>query len=183
MTTQNSSSQMEKLVELVGGEKVAVTGGDSGDEYGVEIEDAPLQESFTAKLLFFPRRNIPTEKSGLIVYGTTAIICKDLAAEAGVAAASCSNRLMKPFSSCFPSCSAAVFITILCVVLANYLPQLLEGHAGVMVPCILLAVLCVVCVVIIWRQPESKEALTFKVTVLTSHLRKCSVPVSSGSQF
>ncbi|XP_008331420.1 cationic amino acid transporter 3 [Cynoglossus semilaevis] len=134
MTTQNSSSQMEKLVELVGGEKVAVTGGDSGDEYGVEIEDAPLQESFTAKLLFFPRRNIPTEKSGLIVYGTTAII--------------------------------SVFITILCVVLANYLPQLLEGHAGVMVPCILLAVLCVVCVVIIWRQPESKEALTFKVPLL-----------------
>lgn len=32
------------------------------------------------------------------------------------------------------------------------------------VPCVILAVLCAVCVIIIWRQPESKEALTFKVT-------------------
>uniref|UniRef100_A0A3Q1AVB8 Cationic amino acid transporter C-terminal domain-containing protein n=1 Tax=Amphiprion ocellaris TaxID=80972 RepID=A0A3Q1AVB8_AMPOC len=61
---------------------------------------------------------------------------------------------------------AAVFIIILCVILANYLDQLLSGHAGVVVPCVILTLLCGVCVVIIWRQPESKEALTFKVPLL-----------------
>lgn len=72
----SSSSQTEKLVELVEGEKVAVSGGDSGDEYGMEMEDRPLQETFTAKLLFCPSGKIPTQISGNIVYCTTAIICK-----------------------------------------------------------------------------------------------------------
>lgn len=72
----NSSSQTEKLVELVEGEKVAVSGGDSGDEYGMEMEDRPLQETFTAKLLFCPSGKIPTKTSGMIVYVTTAVICK-----------------------------------------------------------------------------------------------------------
>uniref|UniRef100_A0A667YL75 Solute carrier family 7 member 3a n=1 Tax=Myripristis murdjan TaxID=586833 RepID=A0A667YL75_9TELE len=103
-----SSSQTEKLVELVGGEKVAVSGGDSGDEYGMETEDRPLRESFTVKLLFSPSGKTPTQTSGNIVYATTAIICK------------------------------SIFITVLCVVLANFLTQ----------------------------QPESKEALTFKVPLL-----------------
>lgn len=56
-------------------------------------------------------------------------------------------------------------ITVLCVILANCLAELLAGHAGVLVPCLALCLLCVVCIVIIWRQPESKEALTFKVSV------------------
>ncbi|PWA23212.1 hypothetical protein CCH79_00002417 [Gambusia affinis] len=60
----------------------------------------------------------------------------------------------------------AVLITILCIILANGLDQLLVGHAAVIVPCIILALLCVVCVIIIWRQPQSKEALTFKVPLL-----------------
>ncbi|XP_040006837.1 cationic amino acid transporter 3a [Xiphias gladius] len=130
----SSSSQTEKLVELVEGEKVAVSGGDSGDEYGAEMEDRPLREAFTAKLLFCPSGKTPTQTSGNIVYATTAII--------------------------------SVLITILCVVLANYLPELLTGHAGVVVPCVILTLLCGVCVVIIFRQPESKEALTFKVPLL-----------------
>ncbi|MED6257291.1 Cationic amino acid transporter 3 [Ataeniobius toweri] len=130
----NSSSQMEKLVELVEGEKVAVSGGDSGDEYGMETEDRPLQETFTAKLLFSPSGKCPTKTSGMIVYATTAII--------------------------------SVLITILCVILANCLPQLLAGDVCVISPCVLLALLCVVCIVIIWRQPESTEALTFKVPFL-----------------
>lgn len=67
---------MEKLVELVEGEKVAVSGGDSGDEYAMETEDRPLQETFTAKLLFCPSGKTPTKTSGNIVYATTAIICK-----------------------------------------------------------------------------------------------------------
>lgn len=55
-------------------------------------------------------------------------------------------------------------MTVLCVILANCLPELLAGYSSVVVPCIILALLCAVCVIIIWRQPESKEALTFKVT-------------------
>uniref|UniRef100_A0AAQ5Z7J9 Cationic amino acid transporter C-terminal domain-containing protein n=1 Tax=Amphiprion ocellaris TaxID=80972 RepID=A0AAQ5Z7J9_AMPOC len=74
--TLNSSSQMEKLVELVEGEKVAVSGGDSGDEYGMETDERPLRETFTAKLLFCPSGKTPTQTSGNIVYATTAIICK-----------------------------------------------------------------------------------------------------------
>ncbi|XP_015229433.1 PREDICTED: cationic amino acid transporter 3 [Cyprinodon variegatus] len=130
----NSSSQMEKLVELVEGEKVAVSGDDSGDEYGMETEDRPLRETFSAKLLFSPSGKTPTKISGTIVYITTAVI--------------------------------SVLITILCIIMANCLSQLLAGHAGVVTPCVILFLLCIVCVIIIWRQPESKEALTFKVPLL-----------------
>lgn len=129
--TLSSSSQMEKLVELVEGEKVAVSGGDSGDEYGMEM---PLKETFTFKLLFCPSGKTPTQLSGAIVYATTAII--------------------------------SILITVLCIILANYLSELLAGHAGVVVPCVILSLLCAVCVVIICRQPESKEALNFKVPLL-----------------
>lgn len=71
----NSSSQTEKLVELVGGEKVAVCG-DSGDEYGIELDDNPCKEKFSLKLLLVPTKDSPTEISGTIVYATTAVICK-----------------------------------------------------------------------------------------------------------
>ncbi|XP_044077850.1 cationic amino acid transporter 3a [Siniperca chuatsi] len=126
-----SSSQTEKLVEMVEGEKVAVSGEDSGDDYGME---GPLQETFTAKLLFCPSGKTPTQISGNIVYATTAII--------------------------------SVLITILCIILANGLTELLAGHASVVVPCVILTLLCAVCIIIICRQPESKEALTFKVPLL-----------------
>ncbi|XP_029375730.1 solute carrier family 7, member 3 isoform X2 [Echeneis naucrates] len=132
--TLNSSSQMEKLMEQVGGEKVAVSGGDSSDEYGMETEERPLRETFIARLLFCPSGKTPTQTSGNIVYATTAII--------------------------------SVLITILCIILANYLPELLAGHVGVVVPCVILTLLCAVCFIIICRQPESKEALTFKVPLL-----------------
>lgn len=130
----SSSSQTEKLVELVEGEKVAVSGEDSGDESGMEMDERPLRETFTAKLLFCPSGKIPTQTSGNIVYATTAII--------------------------------SLLITILCVILANCLPELLARHAAVVVPCVILTLLCAVCMVIICRQPESKEALTFKVPLL-----------------
>lgn len=58
-----------------------------------------------------------------------------------------------------------MLITVLCVILANCLQELRDGHAGVVVPVVILTLLCAVCVIIIWRQPESKEALTFKVTL------------------
>lgn len=73
--TLNQASQTEKLVELVEGEKVAVGGSDSGDEYALEMEDRPPGESFSAKLLFCPSGKNPTEISGTIVYATTAVIC------------------------------------------------------------------------------------------------------------
>lgn len=76
--TLNFSSQCEKLVELVGGEKVAVSG-DSGDEHGLDTEDHIASEKFSAKLLLVPSRDIPTKMSGTIVYATTAIICKNFA--------------------------------------------------------------------------------------------------------
>ncbi|XP_034746968.1 cationic amino acid transporter 3a [Etheostoma cragini] len=129
-----SSSQMEKLVELVEGEKVAVRGGDSGDEYGMETEERPLREAFSAKLLFCPSGKNPTQTSGNIVYATTAII--------------------------------SVFITVLCIILANCLTMLQAGHPAVVVPCVILTLLCIVCLIIICRQPESKEALNFKVPLL-----------------
>uniref|UniRef100_A0A671VHG6 Solute carrier family 7 member 3a n=1 Tax=Sparus aurata TaxID=8175 RepID=A0A671VHG6_SPAAU len=116
----SSSSQTEKLVELVEGEKV--------------LDEKPLRETFTAKLLFSPSGKSPTHTSGTIVYATTAII--------------------------------SVLITVLCVILANCLQELRDGHAGVVVPVVILTLLCAVCVIIIWRQPESKEALTFKVPLL-----------------
>nr|XP_046266240.1 cationic amino acid transporter 3a [Scatophagus argus]XP_046266241.1 cationic amino acid transporter 3a [Scatophagus argus] len=126
----NSSSQTEKLVELVEGETVAASGGDSGDE----MDDRPSREAFSAKLLFCPSRKSPTQTSGTIVYVTTAVI--------------------------------SVLIILLCIILANWLPELLAGHSAVLVPCVILTLLCAVCVIIIWRQPESKEALTFKVPLL-----------------
>lgn len=67
---------MEKLMEQVEGEKVAMNGGDSGDEYGMEAEERPLRETFTFKLLFCPSGKLPTQTSGNIVYATTAIICE-----------------------------------------------------------------------------------------------------------
>lgn len=74
--TLSSSSQSEQLVELVEGEKVVVSGGESGDEYTVEMEDRPPRETFSARLLFCPSGKTPTEMSGTIVYATTAVICK-----------------------------------------------------------------------------------------------------------
>uniref|UniRef100_A0A669F775 Solute carrier family 7 member 3a n=1 Tax=Oreochromis niloticus TaxID=8128 RepID=A0A669F775_ORENI len=130
--TLNSPSQLEKLMEE--SEKMPVSGGESGDEYDMEMDQRPLKETFSFKLLFCPSGKIPTVLSGKIVYATTAVI--------------------------------SVLMTVLCVILANCLPELLAGYSGVVVPCVILAVLCAVCVIIIWRQPESKEALTFKVPLL-----------------
>ncbi|KAA0720229.1 Cationic amino acid transporter 3 [Triplophysa tibetana] len=129
----NSSSQTEKLVELVGGERVAVCG-DSGDEYGIELDDNPHKEKFYLKLLLVPSQDSPTEISGSIVYATTAVI--------------------------------SLLITLLCVVLAVQLEAIMNGEIVWVIVCVILAVLCFPCVIVIWRQPESKEALTFKVPLL-----------------
>ncbi|XP_057676709.1 cationic amino acid transporter 3a [Corythoichthys intestinalis] len=132
-STLPSSSQTEKLVELVEGEKVAMGGGDSGDEY-TESEERPLKEAFTFKLLWFPSSKTPTTTSGNIVYVTTAVI--------------------------------SILITILCIILANSLPEVLAGHSAAVASCIILALLCAACLIVICRQPESKDVLTFKVPLL-----------------
>uniref|UniRef100_A0A671MPF5 Cationic amino acid transporter 3-like n=1 Tax=Sinocyclocheilus anshuiensis TaxID=1608454 RepID=A0A671MPF5_9TELE len=129
----SSSSQTEKLVELVGGEKVAVCG-DSGDEYGIDLDDNPRKEKFSPRLLLVPSKDSPTEMSGTIVYGTTAII--------------------------------SVLITVLCVVLALRLEAIMNLEIVWVTACVILVLLCISCVIVIWRQPESKEALTFKVPLL-----------------
>ncbi|RXN07291.1 cationic amino acid transporter 3-like protein [Labeo rohita] len=129
----SSSSQTEKLVELVGGEKVAVCG-DSGDEYGIDLDDNPRKEKFSLKLLLVPSKDSPTEMSGTIVYGTTAVI--------------------------------SVLITVLCMVLALRLEAIVNLEIVWVTACVILVLLCILCVIVICRQPESKEALTFKVPLL-----------------
>uniref|UniRef100_A0A9J7Z9X8 Solute carrier family 7 member 3a n=1 Tax=Cyprinus carpio carpio TaxID=630221 RepID=A0A9J7Z9X8_CYPCA len=131
--TLNSSSQTEKLVELVGGEKVAVCG-DSGDEFGIDLDDNPRKEKFSLKLLLVPSKDSPTEMSGTIVYVTTAVI--------------------------------SVLITVLCVVLAVRLEDIVNLEIVWVMACVILVLLCILCVIVICRQPESKEALTFKVPLL-----------------
>uniref|UniRef100_A0A8C2F8U8 Solute carrier family 7 member 3a n=1 Tax=Cyprinus carpio TaxID=7962 RepID=A0A8C2F8U8_CYPCA len=131
--TLNSSSQTEKLVELVGGEKVAVCG-DSGDEFGIDLDDNPRKEKFSPKLLLVPSKDSPTEMSGTIVYVTTAVI--------------------------------SVLITVLCVVLAVRLEDIVNLEIVWVMACVILVLLCILCVIVICRQPESKEALTFKVPLL-----------------
>uniref|UniRef100_A0A673IZX6 Cationic amino acid transporter 3-like n=1 Tax=Sinocyclocheilus rhinocerous TaxID=307959 RepID=A0A673IZX6_9TELE len=131
--TLSSSSQTEKLVELVGGEKVAVCG-DSGDEYGTDLDDNPRKEKFSPKLLLVPSQDSPTEMSGTIVYVTTAVI--------------------------------SVLITVLCMVLALRLEAMVNLEIVWVMTCVILVLLCILCVIVICRQPESKEALTFKVPLL-----------------
>ncbi|XP_059398948.1 cationic amino acid transporter 3a [Carassius carassius] len=131
--TLSSSSQTEKLVELVGGEKVAVCG-DSGDEYGIDLDDNPRKEKFSLKLLLVPSKDSPTEMSGTIVYVTTAVI--------------------------------SVLITALCVVLAVRLEDIVNLEMVWVMACVILVLLCMLCVIVICRQPQSKEALTFKVPLL-----------------
>uniref|UniRef100_A0A8C1MNP6 Solute carrier family 7 member 3b n=1 Tax=Cyprinus carpio TaxID=7962 RepID=A0A8C1MNP6_CYPCA len=62
-------------------------------------------------------------------------------------------------------CSAVLF-TLLCVVLAVYGEQVGNGSTLCITLVVLLSVLSSVCIFIIWRQPQSKEVLTFKVPLL-----------------
>ncbi|KAJ8407165.1 hypothetical protein AAFF_G00288410 [Aldrovandia affinis] len=60
----------------------------------------------------------------------------------------------------------SVLFTLLCVVLAVWGVEVVDGQPLWVTLCVLLTVLSGLCVLIIWRQPESKEALTFKVPLL-----------------
>uniref|UniRef100_A0A9J7ZJC4 Solute carrier family 7 member 3 n=1 Tax=Cyprinus carpio carpio TaxID=630221 RepID=A0A9J7ZJC4_CYPCA len=56
----------------------------------------------------------------------------------------------------------SVLFTLLCVVLAVYGEQVGMGSPLCITLVVLLSVLSSVCIIIIWRQPQSKEVLTFK---------------------
>ncbi|XP_042626247.1 cationic amino acid transporter 3 [Cyprinus carpio] len=60
----------------------------------------------------------------------------------------------------------SVLFTLLCVVLAVYGEQVGMGSPLCITLVVLLSVLSSVCIIIIWRQPQSKEVLTFKVPLL-----------------
>ncbi|KAJ8348837.1 hypothetical protein SKAU_G00274260 [Synaphobranchus kaupii] len=60
----------------------------------------------------------------------------------------------------------SVIITVLCMVLAVWSSELMDAQPGPLAVCVLLIVLSAFCTLVIWRQPESKEVLTFKVPLL-----------------
>ncbi|XP_056328244.1 cationic amino acid transporter 3 [Danio aesculapii] len=60
----------------------------------------------------------------------------------------------------------SILFTLLCLVLSVCLEQVAMGHPLYIILVVLLSVLSTVCIVVIWQQPQSKEALTFKVPLL-----------------
>uniref|UniRef100_A0A8C7MDD5 Solute carrier family 7 member 3 n=1 Tax=Oncorhynchus kisutch TaxID=8019 RepID=A0A8C7MDD5_ONCKI len=62
--------------------------------------------------------------------------------------------------------SVAVVFTLLCVVLAVWGAEVVSGHPLCVTICAILAFFAFLCVAIIWRQPPSRQALTFKVPLL-----------------
>uniref|UniRef100_A0A8C8CU30 Cationic amino acid transporter C-terminal domain-containing protein n=1 Tax=Oncorhynchus tshawytscha TaxID=74940 RepID=A0A8C8CU30_ONCTS len=62
--------------------------------------------------------------------------------------------------------SVAVVFTLLCVVLAVWGAEVVSGHPLWVTICAILAFFAFLCVAIIWRQPPSRQALTFKVPLL-----------------
>ncbi|TFK15298.1 Beta-arrestin-1 [Platysternon megacephalum] len=61
--------------------------------------------------------------------------------------------------------AVALWITILCLILAQRMDSLLEGSVGWIVVCMGLLVLILLSTIIVWRQPQSNARLTFKVRV------------------
>ncbi|XP_051774473.1 cationic amino acid transporter 3 [Ctenopharyngodon idella] len=60
----------------------------------------------------------------------------------------------------------SVLFTMLCVVLSVYIEQVGMGSPFYITLVVILSVLSSVCIVIIWRQPQSKEDISFKVPFL-----------------
>lgn len=78
------------------------------------------------------------------------------------------------FWDCFSlSLSVGVIFTLLCLVLAVWKENIMNGQPVWISVVTLLSIISAICVVIIWRQPESKEAVSFKVhtrAILTNFL-------------
>ncbi|XP_051505899.1 cationic amino acid transporter 3 [Myxocyprinus asiaticus] len=60
----------------------------------------------------------------------------------------------------------SVLFTLLCVVLAVFGEQVRKGSPVYIIAVVVLSILSTICIFIIWRQPPSKEILTFKVPLL-----------------
>ncbi|KAL2077166.1 hypothetical protein ACEWY4_026670 [Coilia grayii] len=60
----------------------------------------------------------------------------------------------------------SVLFTALCVVLAVKGDEVIQGELAFLIPALVLTLLSLVCVAIIWRQPQSNESLNFKVPLL-----------------
>ncbi|RXM95675.1 High affinity cationic amino acid transporter 1 [Acipenser ruthenus] len=60
----------------------------------------------------------------------------------------------------------SLVFTVLCCVLSVKMPSLVAGEPLWVTVCAVLAAVSIVCIAIIWRQPESRESLTFKVPFL-----------------
>ncbi|XP_010900886.1 cationic amino acid transporter 3 [Esox lucius] len=60
----------------------------------------------------------------------------------------------------------SVLFTLLCVVLAVWGAEVMNGHPVWLTVSMTLVFLSAVCVAILWRQPPSRQALTFKVPLL-----------------
>ncbi|KAI4897282.1 hypothetical protein NFI96_024644 [Prochilodus magdalenae] len=59
-----------------------------------------------------------------------------------------------------------VLFTLLCIVLAVWGPGVINGQPVLVTLVVILIVLSFICVLIIWRQPQSKENISFKVPLL-----------------
>ncbi|XP_072519117.1 cationic amino acid transporter 3 [Salminus brasiliensis] len=59
-----------------------------------------------------------------------------------------------------------IFFTLLCIVLAVWGDKVIEGQPVWVTVVVSLVILSSICILIIWRQPQSNEAITFKVPLL-----------------
>ncbi|XP_012696508.1 cationic amino acid transporter 3 [Clupea harengus] len=62
--------------------------------------------------------------------------------------------------------AVSTLYTLMCIVLALKGDEVIEGELMYLIPLLVLTILSVICVVIIWRQPQSNESLNFKVPLL-----------------
>ncbi|XP_059919064.1 cationic amino acid transporter 3 [Gadus macrocephalus] len=93
-----------------------------------------LVEAFTPMRLLRPKTEIPTNLSGSIAYGTTAVLLG--------------------------------LVLILCSVLGICWNELVLGQYSVVANCAILTLLSLLCLLIIWRQPQTVEVYSFKVPLV-----------------
>eukprot|EP00063_Salmo_salar_P080275 XP_014055110.1 PREDICTED: cationic amino acid transporter 3 [Salmo salar] len=134
--TLGLSGASEKLVELVGLRRATMAEGDSGDEFDQEGEGE------TRPLRERFTLNMLLVPSCDVPTKTSGLIVY------------------------ITTAVISVLFTLLCVVLAVWGAEVVSCHPLWVTICVILAFLSFLCVAIIWRQPPSRQALTFKVPLL-----------------
>ncbi|XP_041693314.1 cationic amino acid transporter 3-like [Coregonus clupeaformis] len=134
--TLGISGASEKLVELVGLQRATMAEGDSGDEFGQEGEGETR-----------PLRE--------------RFILKMLLVPSCDVPTKTSGLIVY-----ITTAVISVVFTLLCVVLAVWGAEVVSGHPVWVTICAILTFLSFLCVAIIWRQPPSRQSLTFKVPLL-----------------